>query len=250
MKALVLQHVDVEHPGVIREFFASDRIDYDTVELDAGEEIPALEPYDFMLVMGGPQDVWQEAEYPWLVSEKAAIRRFVMDMQRPYLGICLGHQLLATAIGGHVRAARQAEVGIMPIQFTALGREHALFRGISEPLTVLQWHAAEVYSLPAGTEVLAFSPACRIQAFRYGPVAYGLQCHIEITERTVAEWAAIPAYAAALERAMGKGAVTELQQAVSLQLPRFNEDARSLYRNLMSVISGLNKPVAANAAVA
>lgn len=250
MKAVVFQHVDVEHPGIIREFFASDRIEYDTVELDAGGRIPSLEPYDFMLVMGGPQDVWQESEYPWLVAEKAAIRHFVVDMKRPYLGICLGHQLLASAIGGHVQAARQAEVGIMPIQLTAAGRGHALFHEMSDPLTVLQWHTAEVKSLPVSTEVLASSAACSIQAFRYGPLAYGLQCHVEITDRTVSEWAAITEYAAALERAIGKGAVAELQHAVALQLPTFNQNARLLYRNLMSLIARENNPAAINATVA
>ena len=77
----------------------SDGITRDTFELDAGEKIPDLEPYDLMMVMGGPQDTWQEDQYPWLVAEKAAIRKFVVEMQRPYFGICLGHQLLAAAIG-------------------------------------------------------------------------------------------------------------------------------------------------------
>jgi carbamoylphosphate synthase small subunit len=72
---------------------------WDTIELDERQEIPDLEPYDLMLVMGGPQDVWEEDQYPWMRTEKAAIRTFVMDMRRPYLGVWLGHQLLANAIG-------------------------------------------------------------------------------------------------------------------------------------------------------
>src|SRR6185369_7395324 len=114
MRILVLQHASVEHPGIFREFFRADGYAWDTVELDAGETIPALEPYDFMLVMGGPQDTWQEAEHPWLVAEKAAIRRFVLDMRRPYLGICLGHQLLAAALGGKVQPGTP-EVGVLAV---------------------------------------------------------------------------------------------------------------------------------------
>ncbi len=236
MKILVLQHVEVEHPGIFRDFFRKDAVDVDTAELDAGECIPALEPYDMMLVMGGPQDVWQEAEHPWLVAEKAAIRRFVVDMRRPFLGICLGHQLLAAALGGEVRPARRAEVGIMPIHLTAAGRADPLLRGLPDPLMVLQWHSAEVHALPANAEVLASSPACRIQAFRYDPHAYGLQCHVEITDRTVADWAAIAEYAAALEKLMGKGALAGLQDAVTAQLPAFNRNAALLYRNFTALV--------------
>jgi len=88
---------------------------WDTIELDERQEIPDLEPYDLMLVMGGPQDVWEEDQYPWMRTEKAAIRTFVMDMRRPYLGVCLGHQLLANAIGGKVGTAETPEIGVLTI---------------------------------------------------------------------------------------------------------------------------------------
>jgi GMP synthase-like glutamine amidotransferase len=87
MKILVLQHVVSEHPGVLRDFLREDGLSWDTIELDEGREIPDLEPYDLMIVMGGPQDVWEEDQYPWMRTEKAAIRTFVMDMRRPYLGV-------------------------------------------------------------------------------------------------------------------------------------------------------------------
>src|SRR6185312_10665844 len=102
MKIIVLQHLDVEHPGIFRNFLRDDGLSWDTIEMDAGDAIPDLAAYDLMMVMGGPQDVWQEDIYPWLAVEKAAIRRFVVEMKKPYLGICLGHQLLASAIGGDV----------------------------------------------------------------------------------------------------------------------------------------------------
>ena len=100
MKLLVFQHIECEHPGIFRGLLDGAGIQWDAVELDVGEKIPAFESYDALWVMGGPMDVWDEDECPWLVPEKAAIRHWVCDLKKPYLGFCLGHQLLADALGG------------------------------------------------------------------------------------------------------------------------------------------------------
>lgn len=237
MKIIVLQHLDVEHPGIFRDFLRADGLTWDTVEVEAGEAIPDLEPYDLMMVMGGPQDVWQEDIYPWLIAEKAAIRRFVVDMKRPYLGICLGHQLLACAVGGEVGPGTSPEVGVHDVTKTAAGKSDALLSGVADTEPVLQWHGAEVKSVPQGATILASSPACAIQAFRYGNHAWGLQYHIEATSSTVDDWAAIPEYARALEKAIGADAVDGLRQQVAEQMPRFNAHARKIYQNLMQVMA-------------
>lgn len=236
MKILVLQHVDVEHPGIFRDFFKADGLDWDTVELDAGDALPDVSAYDLMVVMGGPQDVWQEEKYPWLVVEKAAIRKFVVDLGRPYLGICLGHQLLAAAIGGDVALGKTPEVGILTVKQTQAGQDDPIFRGITDPLDVLQWHGAEVVRLPDEAHVLAASDACRVQAFRYRDRAYGFQFHVEITEQTVSDWAAIPVYAQALDAALGQGAAGRLKAEVAAKLPTFNRTAKSIYDNFKEVL--------------
>jgi GMP synthase-like glutamine amidotransferase len=237
VKILVLQHIVNEHPGVFRDFMRQDGLSWDTVELDEGEQIPDLEPYDLMIVMGGPQDVWEEDQYPWMRPEKEAIRKFVMDMKRPYLGICLGHQLLADAIGGKVGPAKTPEVGVLTVSKTAQGNRDPMMQNLSDPILALQWHGAEVLDVPAGSTVLASTDACPIQSFRHGEHAYGLQFHVEVTKETVPEWAAIPAYAAALDKAMGAGAAQTLTQQVSAALSGFNQDARTIYDNLKSVWS-------------
>ena len=220
---------------MFRNLFREDGFAWDVVELDGDDPIPDLAPYDLMLVMGGPQDVWQECEHPWLVEEKEAVRRFVIEMQRPFLGVCLGHQLLAVAVGGEVETAREPEVGVMPVELTAEGAGDPLFAGLRSPLTVLQWHGAEVSALPREATVLARSDRCTVQAFRYGPRAYGLQYHVEITDRTVEEWAGIPVYADALRRALGDDALAVLRSDVAQRLGSFGNDCRSLYRNLKGV---------------
>jgi len=236
MKLLVLQHLEVEHPGVFRDFLREDGFSWHTVELDKGETIPDLEPFDAMMVMGGPQDTWQEDQFPWLKPEKAAIRRFVADMGRPYLGLCLGHQLLADALGGTVGPGSKPEVGALRIMQTEDGKRDPLFQGVPDPIDVLQWHGAEVKVLPPGAVKLARSEICEVQAFRYGSRAYGLQAHVEATRDTVADWAAIPEYARALEATLGPGSVERLAAEVAGLLPTYTSVARTLYTNFKKLL--------------
>ncbi len=106
IRILIFQHLACEHPGTFRDLMRDDDVVTHTVELDDGEPIPCLDGFDALMVMGGPMDVWQTAIHPWLDAEITAIRDWVAARRRPFLGFCLGHQLLAEALGGTVGAAR------------------------------------------------------------------------------------------------------------------------------------------------
>lgn len=236
MRFLVLQHIEAEHPGILRDFMAEDGVRWDAVELDEGDAIPPLDGYDAMVVMGGPMDVWEEDVHPWLAPEKAAIAEAVREREMPFLGVCLGHQLLADALGGEVGAMASPEVGILDVELTEDGRRDPVIGSVPATFKALQWHGAEVTRLPAGAVALARSPVCPVQAFRVGDSAFGIQYHVELTSTTVHEWGVIPEYAASLEQTLGVGGLERMQEGASAHMGEFNENARRLYDAFAAVV--------------
>ena len=232
MKFLVLQHINIEHPGIFLKFMKEDNISIDTIELDENEKIPNLDKYDAMIVMGGPMDTWQEESYPWLKVEKENIHNFVSIKKKPYLGLCLGAQLLSEAIGGKVRKMAIPEIGVLDV---SIKDNKSIFAGIDKNLKALQWHSYEVYDLPSNTKVLATSPACNIQAFSSSK-AFGLQFHVEQTNETVPQWACVPEYKSALIKTLGPNALEKFKKDVEKNLNIFNNSAKTIYENFKKII--------------
>jgi GMP synthase-like glutamine amidotransferase len=230
-RAVVFQHMQSDDPKLLGEHLAADGFALDVVHFWRGETAPALQPYDLMLVLGGPQQVWQEDEHPWLVGEKQAIREWVGERARPYIGICFGHQLLADALGGKVALAPESEIGLKSVRLTAESARHPFFASLAADQKVMQWHHAEVTDLPEGAVPLATSPLIRHQSFAIGTHALGVQFHFEWTLQSIRDWAREPSWIEPLEEALGKGAHPRLVTEAAPHMPDFNRLTTTIYGN-------------------
>ena len=239
MKIIILQHINIEDPGYIKDLMIKDKFDLTTVELDEGEKIPQdLSKYDAMFCMGGPMDTWMEKDYPWLIEEKKKIKEFVVDLKKPYLGFCLGCQLLGEAVGGSVVKSKNPEIGMLNINFSDNKKSDLLFNEFPDQIKSLQWHSYEVQELDSKEDItlLASSPETKYQIFKYQKHAYGIQFHIEIKDTTVGEWGCVPEYKAALEKQLGQGALAKFDAEAKKNMSNMNEYSKILYENFKKLL--------------
>lgn len=153
-----------------------------------GDGLPEIGQISALIVLGGAMGANDEHKHPFLVKVKQLLRQ-VVAAGIPCLGICLGGQLLAAALGGAVVSRRWEELGVLDVNLTAEGKADLLFTGISPEFTTFQWHH-DSFDIPAGGDLLAHSAACPHQAFRVGDSAWGLQFHPEVTAEIIRDWCA------------------------------------------------------------
>ena len=186
--------------------------------------LPEIGEIAALIVLGGAMGANDEHKHPFLTDMKRLIRS-VVDAGIPYLGICLGGQLLAAALGAQVISNRWEELGTLPVQLTEEGRRDRLFQGMPDSFSTFQWHH-DSFCLPERAVLLASSSACLHQAFRVGVNAWGLQFHPEVTEQIIRDWCAWdPATACQTD---------ELVAVFSVQADEYRSTARQLLTNLLA----------------
>ncbi len=180
MKAHYLQHVPFEGLGSIEPWLMEEGYEISNTRLFESTHFPNLKDVDFLFVMGGPMSINDEDEFPWLVQEKQFIQRAV-KAGKPILGVCLGAQLIASAMGARVYPNHLKEIGWYPVN--TVHSNDSMTIQLPETIDVFHWHG-ETFELPAGAVHLAESDGCDNQAFQLGRSVIGLQFHLETTPET------------------------------------------------------------------
>ncbi len=179
----ILMHVPFEGPGCIDEWITGNNHQRSYTHVYETTDFPALENIDWLILMGGPMSVYEESEYAWLVDEKEYVRRAV-DAGKVVIGICLGSQMIASALGAKVYPNTQKEIGWFDLKLTTEGKETFLLNGFPDCFPVFHWHG-DTFDLPAGATRLFYSDVTPNQAFLFHDRVIGFQFHFEATVNSI-----------------------------------------------------------------
>jgi len=180
MRLHYLQHGPTEGPGMITEWAAEHGHAISGTHLYRGETLPALDSFDWLVIMGGPMNIYEYRNHPWLKGEKNLISEAI-EGGKTVIGVCLGAQLIADVLGAKIYQNPEIEIGWFPVRFLDARKSVQAFSEFPSELTSLHWHG-DTFDLPPGAIHLAESEACKHQAFAFGDKVIGLQFHIEVPE--------------------------------------------------------------------
>ena len=200
---LVCQHVPYEPLGTLNPLLKREgyRIRYVNFGRHPDAE-PTLDGYNGLVILGGPMSAMDTERHPHLAVEMDLVRAAI-DRELPVLGICLGAQLIAKALGADVRRNEEREIGWYPLEVTAGAEADPVFGHFEELDHVFQWHS-DTFDLPRGSVRLASTATCANQAFRYGENVYGLQFHLEVDEPMIERWLSVPHHVAEIADTAGR----------------------------------------------
>ncbi len=219
-----------QNPGIFRSFAKNHGVEFIEIDLHAGDSIPDISHFDGLWVMGGSMNVWEEDRYPWLIEEKQVIRRAIVDLKLPFLGICLGHQLVAEAMGGKVQRTNNHEVGLFEVKATTEGQNHPLLANLI-PSKWVNVHMAEVTHAPHEAIILAESEKCKNHIMQINKNAFSCQFHPEVCDDTVDNWLKIPGIPEELENLLGVKGSEYFKSSIEQHLPAHNATAQILFEN-------------------
>src|SRR4030067_1282056 len=186
MNVLIIKHIDIEGPGLIEYCLKQEKMPYQIFNLTPSVHLPKLEEITHIVLLGGPMNVYEEDRFPFLREEDLFIKEAI-QRGRPVLGICLGAQLIAKALGAKVFKAPVKEIGWYDVSLTKIGSQCPLFSTLPKTFPVFQWHE-DTFEIPKAGKLIVTSNPIPHQAFRYGDNTYGLQFHLEVTEEMIQEW--------------------------------------------------------------
>ena len=251
---VIIKHIDIEGPGTLGDFLNAKNIPFKIIELGAGDALPtSLEGIDAVVVLGGPMNVDEEAKYSFLKAELAFIQK-VLAQETPFLGICLGSQLLAKAAGALVVKSPVKEIGWYHVEITPDGKNDPFFKGFKADEKIYHWHG-DMFQIPQKGTLLATAKGCPHQALKVGRNAYGVQFHVEVTDKSIKEWCdeyIDPASAELLSCSATADGGSRLDHAASMlndyytYADAFNAQANNLYQNFIEIVEHAKSSARAN----
>lgn len=234
MRVHYLQHVAYEPPAAIADWARERGHDVSGTHLHDGEALPAPDAYDLLVVMGGPMGVHDTDEYPWLAPERNLISR-TLDAETPVLGVCLGAQQVAAALGADVYSHDEREVGWFPVE-TSGAASHSPLAPLVPEFPAFHWHG-DTFDVPDGGPLLARTPVCRNQAFCAADgLALGLQFHLEATRESVG------ALVEAVDGQTGSGEYVQSPEELLAEDAPFEELRGALGAVLDTFTAGISEP--------
>ncbi|BAY91269.1 MULTISPECIES: type 1 glutamine amidotransferase [unclassified Tolypothrix] len=185
MRIHCLQHVPFEGLASIAQWATQQGHIISATQFYNGDNLPSVDDLDWLIVMGGPMNIYEYDQYPWLKTEKDFIEAAIQK-NKVVIGICLGSQLIADVLGSKVYQGREKEIGWYPITLTPEAHNYSVFASFPQSFNVFHWHG-DTFDLPPGAVRIAYSEVCANQAFIYGDQVLGLQFHLESTKESVSQ---------------------------------------------------------------